>query len=111
MNYGNGFLNRYYLAVTKHIEFENVGTLGAHLSWIYSNRFDNKLNSPAMGVNFRFHRKGNGSWVDKVVNGMNLMAEVVPGYTDVKENLIFNPEGAKYQVDEGRISRGASSIC
>ena len=80
LNYGNGFLNRYYLAVTKHIEFENVGTLGAHLSWIYSNRFDNKLNSPAMGVNFRFHRKGNGSWVDKVVNGMNLMAEVVPEF-------------------------------
>ncbi len=101
LNYGNGFLNRYYLAVTKHIEFENVGTLGAHLSWIYSNRFDNKLNSPAMGVNFRFHRKGNGSWVDKVVNGMNLMAEVVPGYTDVKENLTFNPEGAKYQVNLG----------
>ena len=101
LNYGNGFLNRYYLAVTKHIEFENVGTLGTHLSWIYSNRFDNKLNSPAMGVNFRFHLKGNGSWVDKVVNGMNLMAEVVPGYTDVKENLTFNPEGAKYQVNLG----------
>ena len=26
-DYGNGFWNRYYLAVTKHIDFEDVGTL------------------------------------------------------------------------------------
>ena len=59
LNYGNGFLNRYYLAITKHVDFENVGVLGAHVSWIYSNRFDNKLNNPAMGANFRFHLKEN----------------------------------------------------
>ena len=54
-DYGNGFWNRYYLAITKHVNFDNIGTLGAHISWIYSNRFDNKLNNPAMGVNFCFH--------------------------------------------------------
>ena len=101
LNYGNGFLNRYYLAITKHFYFENVGTLGAHLSWIYSNRFDNKLNDPAMGANFRFHLKDSDSWVHKAINGVNLMAEMVPGYTDVKEDLTFDPDGAKYQVNLG----------
>ena len=101
LNYGNGFLNRYYLAITKHFYFENVGTLGAHLSWIYSNRFDNKLNNPAMGANFRFHLKDSDSWVHKAINGVYLMAEVVPGYTDVKEDLTFDPDGAKYQVNLG----------
>ena len=101
LNYGNGFLNRYYLAITKHFYFENVGTLGAHLSWIYSNRFDNKLNNPAMGANFRFHLKDSDSWVHKAINGVNLMAEMVPGYTDVKEDLTFDPDGAKYQVNLG----------
>mgnify|MGYP000166953917 FL=1 len=101
LNYGNGFLNRYYLAITKHVDFENVGVLGAHVSWIYSNRFDNKLNNPAMGANFRFHLKENESWVTKAVTGVNVMAEVVPGYTDVREDLTFNPDGAKYQVNLG----------
>lgn len=101
MTYGNGFLNRYYLAVTKHIEFNNVGTLGVHFSWIYSERFDNKLNDPAVGANFRFRLKKDGSLMNKVVNDINLMAEVVPGYTDVKENLTFNSDGPKYQVNVG----------
>lgn len=100
-NYSNGFLNRYYLAITKHFHIENIGTLGAHISWIYSNRFDNKLNNPAMGANFRFHLIEDGTWARKVVNGVNLMAEIVPGYTDVKENLTFNSAGPKYQVNVG----------
>ena len=32
---------------------------------------------------------------------VNLMAEVVPGYTDVKEDLTFNPNGPKYQMNVG----------
>ena len=68
-DYGNGFWNRYYLAITKHVNFDNIGTLGAHISWIYSNRFDNKLNNPAMGVNFCFHLKEDDSWIRKAVNG------------------------------------------
>lgn len=100
-DYGNGFWNRYYLAITKHVNFDNIGTLGAHISWIYSNRFDNKLNNPAMGVNFCFHLKEDDSWIRKAVNGVNFMAEVVPGYTDVKEDLTFNPNGPKYQMNVG----------
>ena len=38
-------------------------------------------------------------WIRKAVNGVNLMAEVVPGYTDVKEDLTFNPNGPKYQMN------------
>ena len=50
---------RYYLAITKHVYFDNIGTLGAHISWIYSNRFDDKLNNPAMGseLPISFERK------------------------------------------------------
>ncbi len=101
MTYGNGFLNRYYLAVTKHFTFQGLGELGAHVSWIYSSRFDNQLNSPAVGANFRFKLDDGKSPINKVVNGLNLMAEVLPGYTDVKENLVFNADGPKYQVNVG----------
>mgnify|MGYP000628769169 FL=1 len=101
LNYGNGFLNRYYLAITKHFYFENVGTLGAHLSWIYSNRFDNKLNNPAFGANFRFDLKENGSLMNRIINGVNLMGEIVPGYTDVRSDLTFDSDASKYQVNIG----------
>lgn len=99
--YANGFWNRYFLAVTKHFIFENIGILGMHVSWIYSNRFDNKLSDPAIGANFRFNLKNNNSLLYKTVNGINLMAEIVPGYTDVKEDLTFNPDRAKYQMNIG----------
>ena len=98
--YGNGYWNRYYLAVTKHVIFQNIGELGAHLTWIYSTRFDNNLNSPAIGVNFQLKLKGK-SLINKLVNGVNLMVEVVPGYTEVNEDLIFNPDSPKYQVNLG----------
>lgn len=100
-DYGNGFLNRYYLAVTKHFPIQNIGTLGAHFTWIYSKRFDHPLNDPAAGVNFRFELPDNGSFWRKAVNGVNLMAEVLPGYTDVKDDLTFDPNGSKYQVNLG----------
>lgn len=74
--------------------------MGAHLTWIYSTRFDNNLNSPAIGVNFQLKLKGK-SLINKLVNGVNLMVEVVPGYTEVNEDLIFNPDSPKYQVNLG----------
>ena len=100
LNYGNGFMNRYYLAVTKHFDFKNVGTLGTHLTWIYSNRFDNDINSPAAGANFKFNLPVT-TWWRKAINGFNVMAEVLPGYTDVRENLTFDPDGSKYQANIG----------
>lgn len=100
-DYGNGFLNRYYIAFTKHFDFQNIGVLGAHVSWVYSPRFDNPVNDPALGANFRFQLSNNDSFWHKAFNGLNLMAEVVPGYTDVKKNLQFDPHGPKYQVNLG----------
>ena len=100
MTYGNGFLNRYYMAVTKHIVFSDAGILGAHVSWIYSSRFDNGLNDPAIGFNFKFGLPGT-SLLDKLANGVNLMAELVPGYTDVGEDLKFDSGGSKYQMNIG----------
>lgn len=96
----NAFLNRYFLAVTKHFDFLNIGILGAHLTWIYSTREDNELNDPALGANFRFTLPAT-TWWHKAINGFNVMAEVLPGYTDVHENLTFDPDGSKYQANIG----------
>lgn len=74
----NGFLNRYYVAVTKHFDFLNIGELGAHLSYLYNRRSDYSLNGIAVGVNFRFSLKYKESVWKKVVNGLNLMVEAYP---------------------------------
>ena len=39
--------------------------------------------------------------MNKVVNGINLMAEVVPEYTDVREDVTFDADGSKYQMNMG----------
>ena len=96
----NAFLNRYFIAVTKHFDFQNIGTLGAHFTWIYSTREDNDLNDPAFGVNFRFSLPAT-NWWRKAINGFNVMTEVLPGYTDVRENLTFDPDAPKYQANIG----------
>lgn len=97
----NGFQNRYWLAVTKHFCFKGVGNLGAHLTWIYSDRFDNDVNSPAIGADFHFGLGDNEKGWQKVVNCFTLMAECLPGFTDVDEDLVYDPDGARYQVNLG----------
>ncbi len=104
--YSNGFWTRYYLAVTKHLEFQHIGILGIHAAWIYSERFDNDLNDPAVGVNFRLGLDEKGEWWRKAVNNINLIAEYVPGYTEVREregaqDLRFDPSGPKYSFNIG----------
>lgn len=74
----NGFNNRYYIAVTKHFEFNNIGELGAHLSWIYNKRLEYKLNGLCVGANFRFNLKEDGSLWKRALNGLNLIAEAYP---------------------------------
>lgn len=53
---GNGFFNRWYVALTKHVDVK-VGELGVHLTYLYNKRTDYPLNGPAFGLNFRprFH--------------------------------------------------------
>ena len=57
---GNGFFNRWYIAVTKHFQVP-YGELGVHVAYLYNKRMDYPLNGPAIGVNFRpdFHRNLN----------------------------------------------------
>ena len=53
---GNGFFNRWYIALTKHFDVK-VGELGTHFTYLYNERTDYPLNGPALGINFRpnFH--------------------------------------------------------
>lgn len=55
---GNGVWNRYYLAITKHLDFKQAGEIGIHLAYVYNMRKKNPLNGPAFGFDFRpaFHR-------------------------------------------------------
>lgn len=71
---GNGFWQRYYIAVTKHIDFKHIGNLGIHAAYVYNKRKDYHLNGPALGVNFQLHLSEDKTW-KKMLNGLNLMGE------------------------------------
>jgi hypothetical protein len=73
----NGFLNRYYICASKHFDFKRVGSLGAHVSYLYNDREDYPLNGVALGANFRF-QLAESNLLNKVINGFNLMAEAYP---------------------------------
>ena len=49
---GNGYFNRWYIAMTKHFQTQ-AGELGVHVAYLYNKKQDYKLNGPAVGVNFR----------------------------------------------------------
>lgn len=38
---------------------------------------------------------------EQIINGVNLMGEIVPGYTDVRSDLTFDSDATKYQVNIG----------
>ena len=74
-NGGNCVFTRWYLAATKHFEFEEIGTLGTHLSFVWDRGLHiEAANRPAAGVNFRLGLPDEGFW-RKALNGFNLMAE------------------------------------
>ena len=74
---GNGYFSRTYVAITKHIDCQQVGKLGLHASYVYNNRTDYPLNDWAFGANFRFGLKEGGLGA-RLLNGMNLMVEAYP---------------------------------
>ena len=77
---GNGYYNRYYLAMTKHIELDGFGQVGAHISYVYNDRIDNLINAPAFGANVKFNMvdiEEEMTW-QKVLNGLDLMIEFYP---------------------------------
>lgn len=57
---GNGYFNRWYMAMTKHFQTP-YGELGVHIAYLYNKRADYPLNAPAIGLNFRpaFHEEIN----------------------------------------------------
>ena len=74
----NGFYSRYYVAITKHVPFERVGTLGVHATYLYNQRTDNPLDAPAFGFDFRWGTVGQ-TLALRALNGLTLMAEAYPG--------------------------------
>lgn len=90
---GNGnhnYLTRYYLAVTKHLDFKGVGTMGVHAAWIIGKAMDDAHYSrPSVGINFQFGMKAESFW-PKALNGFNLMAEVCPGHADDFHTAVYN---------------------
>lgn len=83
---GNGYLNRYYVAATKHVEW--YGEWGIHAAYLYNKRSLDKLNGPAVGVDYQFALPGTSSLV-KAVNGLNLMAEYDSEFVNVGARYTF----------------------
>lgn len=77
----HNYLTRYFLAATKHMEFANVGVLGVHAAWIKGRAMsDVHYNRPSLGANFQFALPANASFINRAINGFNLMAEICPGH-------------------------------
>ncbi|MBO5251223.1 MAG: YjbH domain-containing protein [Bacteroidaceae bacterium] len=71
----NNYATRYYLAVTKHFNFNNIGALGIHTAFIWGKaKGIPEYKRPAIGANFRLKLLGE-EFYKKVLNGLNLMAE------------------------------------
>lgn len=63
---------RYYIAASKHLDFENVGSLGVHLGVAY--HLKRNFYGPTAGATFRFALPENNKWI-KALNGLELIAE------------------------------------
>ena len=89
---GNGYFNRYYMAVTKHLSWH--GNWGVHAAYVYNRRYKDKLNGPAIGVDYQFALPET-SFLNKAVNGLNLMAEYDSQFMNI---------GAKYTIWKDHIN-------
>lgn len=70
----NGFFCRYYVAATKHLDFNNIGSLGVHGAYVWNEKEVHHFNGPCLGANYRFDLPRTNFW-NKAANGFNLMAE------------------------------------
>lgn len=89
---GNGYFNRYYVAATKHLSWH--GKWGVHAVYVYNRRHMDKLNGPAIGVDYQFALPET-SFLNKAVNGLNLMAEYDSQFMNI---------GAKYTLWKDHIN-------
>lgn len=71
---GNGYWGRFYLAATKHFEFEGVGNLGVHLAGMYNKRKFFRYKGLGLGANFQLGLTDDAWYID-LLNGFNVMAE------------------------------------
>ena len=76
---GNGnhnYLSRYYLAASKHFNFNGIGNLGVHAAYVIGKAMsDEHYKRPSLGVNFRFNMDNEENVFYKYLNGLNLIAE------------------------------------
>lgn len=71
----NNYFTRYYLAATKHLEFNNWGDLGMHIAWVMGRPIHRKhYDGISVGLNFRFN-KISDSVGSRLLNGLNFIAE------------------------------------
>ena len=58
---GNGFFNRWFVAISKHHNLKGIGEVGVHATFLKNKRLDYQLNGIGWGINFRpdFHRNLN----------------------------------------------------
>ena len=89
---GNGYLNRYYIAATKHFSWH--GEWGLHAAYVYNRRYKDKLNGPAIGVDYQFALP-ESSFFNKAINYLNLMAEYDSKFVNI---------GAKYTLWKDHIN-------
>lgn len=57
----NGYFNRWFAAMSKHIQFKGIGEVGLHATYLTNKRLDYPLNGIGWGINFRpdIHRNLN----------------------------------------------------
>lgn len=69
---------RYYLGLTKHLDFADVGSLGVHAAYVMNygakKEGENRFNRPTLGVNFRLGLPQQ-TWWAKALNGLEPIAE------------------------------------
>lgn len=71
----NNYNTRYYLAVTKHFDFQGIGELGVHAAFVYAKGMGmHHYKRPSLGVNFRPNLLKDDFW-SKAANGFNVIAE------------------------------------
>ena len=83
---GNGSFNRYYIAATKHLSWH--GEWGVHAAYVYNRRYKDKLNGPAIGVDYQFALP-ESSFLNKAVNRLNLMAEYDSKFVNIGAKYTF----------------------
>lgn len=75
--FGNGYWNRYYLVMTKHLYWK--GNWGMHIGYAYNNRKYTPINRPTVGVNYQ----------PELLPSLNLMADYDARACSVGFNYAF----------------------